>query len=184
MWVLGIEENQMRTYQKLKLRFRSLFHRDSVEHELAEELRYHVEQQTAANIAAGMPDVEARRRALVEFGGTELAKEECREQRGIGWLETTFYDLRYALRALRKTPGFTAVAVLTLALGIGANTAIFTLIDALMLRLVPVHHAEELSQVQWRRPTGGQPSATFTHPMWQQLRQRQDVFSSVASWGR
>ena len=91
-------------------------------------------------------------------------------------------DLRYALRMLRKNPGFTAVAVLTLALGIGANTAIFSLIDAVMLRMLPVEKPEELLQVQYGDPNWSGEGGSFTNPLWEQVRDRQDVFS-VFAWG-
>jgi putative ABC transport system permease protein len=102
-----------------------------------------------------------------------------------GWnsVETLLQDIRYGLRQLRRSPGFTAVAVLTLALGVGANTAIFSLIDAVMLRMLPVEKPEELFQVQYSDPdSGGGASTTFTNPLWEQVRDHQDVFSGAFAW--
>src|SRR5262245_26808252 len=108
--------------------------RGRYEREMEDELRFHVERQTADYTSQGIPPAEARRRALSEFGGTELAKEECREL----WLRSTAgalaRDLRFAVRMLLRNPVVTAIAILSLGLGVGANTAIFSVFDALMLR--------------------------------------------------
>ncbi|HLW97427.1 MAG TPA: ABC transporter permease [Candidatus Acidoferrales bacterium] len=125
-------------------RLRRLFHKQTAEKQLDAELRYHVERQIADYVAAGMSLQEAGRRARMELGGIEHLKEESREARSMYFVEGLLQDLRFGVRMLWKNPGFTAVAVLTLALGIGANTAIFSLLDAILLRTLPVSHPESL----------------------------------------
>ena len=144
----------------LLFRLRALFRRKSMEAEMDEELRAHFEHQVEKYVKSGLPLEEARRRARLAFGGFDQVKEECRDARGVNFMETMIQDLRYALRILRKSPGFTAVAVISLALGIGANTAIFQLLDAVQLRSLPVSNPHELAEVRIRGGNGEWASTT------------------------
>ena len=121
-------------FADLKYRLRALFQRRALERELDDELRFHIEHETEKYIRAGMSPADARRQALVAFGGVERIKDDVRDVRGLSWLEIVRQDLRYAVRGLRSAPGFTAAVALTLGLGIGANAAMFGIIDRLMFR--------------------------------------------------
>ena len=126
------------------MRLFNVFHRQRREREFAEEMESHLAFHIEDNLRAGMAPEEARRRALIKLGGVAQITELHREQRGLPMLETLWQDLRFGVRILRKQPGFMLVAVLTLALGIGANTAIFTVVNGLLLRPLPYPKAEGL----------------------------------------
>jgi predicted permease len=155
-----------------------VFRRAMVERRLDDELRAFVEMSAAEKIRDGASPAEARRRALIELGGLEQAKEQVRTGRHGGWLDEIGQNFRYAFRMLVKNPGFTAVIVLTLALGIGANTAIFSILDSLLLRPLPVHDPLRLAVVT-DTSDGGQYA--WTYPIWEQLRDQRDLFAGAAA---
>jgi putative ABC transport system permease protein len=158
-------------------RIRSLFRTRAADAELDEELRFHSERQRDKYVKSGMTLDEATRLVRMEFGGLDQVKEECRDARGTQWIDNFLQDLRYAVRTLSGNRGFAAVAIVSLALGIGANTAIFSLIDSLMLKTLPVSHPEQLLQVIRLKDRD-----SFSNPVWEQVRDRQDVFSGIFAY--
>ncbi|MGH9734037.1 MAG: ADOP family duplicated permease [Candidatus Acidiferrales bacterium] len=146
------------------------------------DIRDHIERETQDNIDRGMSREEARRAAFLKFGNTRRVKEDARSVWTITWLEQLLQDVNYAVRMLRKTPVITAIALLSLALGIGANTAIFSLIDALMLRMLPVQNPEQLVQIKYKSPEDSDLRSSFTNPLWEQVRDHQDVFAGAFAW--
>ncbi len=131
----------------------NLFHRSRAEAELDGELRSFVEMTVDQKVRAGMDPAAARRAALLEFGGVEAVKEQVRDVRALAWLDSSWQDVRYALRGLRKSPGFTTIALLSLALGVGANSAIFGVFYAVVVRPLPYYEPGQLLAVgSARRP--------------------------------
>ena len=157
----------------LRNTWRALRGRTRWENDLDSELRSHVEHRTADLARRGIAPAEAERRARFELGALESHKEECRRSYGLRWADETWQDLRYALRTLRRSPGFSAVAILSLALGIGANTAVFGVLDALVLRPLPVKAPARLVFVE---PT------THSYPAYRDLRDRNVTFSDLFAY--
>src|SRR5271154_1328534 len=143
-----------------------------------DELRFHVEQQAAANVASGMSSEEARRRASLQFGGAEGVKESCREQNRGFWFETLAADVRYGVRMMLRTPGFTIVSILTLALGIGANTAIFSVVNGVLLNPLPFPQPEQLVTLSESKPNFATGSISYLN--FRDWQRNNHTFSSMA----
>src|SRR5215510_6543368 len=144
----------MALLNKLRLRFRALFSKSKMEEELDEEMRFHLEREIEENITRGMKPEDARAEALRSFGGVELFKDACRDERRVRFLEEMWQDLRHGARMMLQNPGFTLIAIFTLALGIGANTVVFSLMDAAMLRPFDFPNQDRLVMI-WEKPRLG-----------------------------
>src|ERR1700677_3647025 len=161
--------------------------RSKLDREIEDELRDHLQMRTNANIAKGMSPEQAARAARLRFGNPEAFKERVEAEDAVLSLESLLRDVRYAVRGFIRSPGFTAVAIITLALGIGANTAVFQLIDALRLRSLPIQKPQELIQlliIGGNHGLGVSDSqyTPFTVPMWQEVRRHHDPLSGVFAW--
>jgi putative ABC transport system permease protein len=155
--------------------WRRLLSRDRLDSELDRELNDHIERQVADFVRGGMTEAEARRRARLSFGGEVQITEACRDARGTRWVEDIVQDIRYSIRILLRSPAFALVAILSLALGIGANTAIFSIVNSLLLRSLPVRAPEQLLILE-----GG----SWTNPIWEQIRDHHPgLVGGAAAWG-
>jgi predicted permease len=163
------------------LRLRALFKRTTVEQEIDDELRFHFDHQVDSYVARGLERAEAVRRARLEFGGLDQVKEEYRDALGVRLIDSFSRDVRLALRSLRSTPIVTTVAILSLALGIGANTAIFSLIDSLVLRTLPgVVQPEQLVTMSSGSP--GPAGPRWSYAFWKEIEKRSQVFDGALAW--
>src|SRR5688500_9899748 len=166
-------------------RLRSILRRTRVEHDLNDEIRDHLERRAETLVAGGMAPAAARDAALKAFGGVDQRKEECRDARGVTWLTDMGRDVHYAARLMRRAPAFTTIAVLSLALGIGATTAIFTLFDAVLLKQLPVANADRLRVLFQELRIGGKTLKSGTnlpYDRYQELRSDPEVFSDVIAF--
>ena len=172
----------MSFFVRVRSFLRNLFLSDRVDAELDEEVLSHLEMLTQENLRAGMQEAEAQRRARIELGGIEQLKEQVREERLGNWLHSVLSDSHFALRQLRKSPAFTTVAILTLALGIGANTAVFSILDAVLIRPLPYPHAERLVKLGAVDLKSGQFNGKTSYPDYLDWREQGHLFDKLAAY--
>jgi len=163
-------------------RVRSFFRGDQLDHEVKEEMASHLEMAVEENLRRGMTPEEARRQALVRFGGVQQALEQHRESRALPGVEVLRQDLRCTFRMLRRDPGFALVAVLILALGIGANIAVFSVVNTILLRPLPFRDAQQLVRIVEKDPKAGESSKTYTADATEDFRQQNHSFHSVSGY--
>src|SRR6202166_149432 len=166
----------------LQLRLRSLLRRNQVEKELRDELQDHLERKTEEYVAKGMSPQEARRRVRLDLGGIEQTKEKCRDARRVNWIQDLVQDLHFSLRVLRKSPAFTIVAVLTLAVGIGANTAVFSIFSTVLIRPLPYPNAERLVKANVYDLKSGNLYGETSYPDFMNWSEQSHFFDHLAAY--
>ncbi len=178
----------MRVLRAFFLRIAGLFQKENRDSELSAEMESHLQMHIEDNLRAGMTAAQARREAMMKLGGVEQTKESYRERRGLPVLETFWQDVRYGVRVLAKNPGFTLTAILTLALGIGGNTAVFSVMNSVLLRNLPLPHPEQLMFLRLpnEQPAGasntGDGDTSFSQPVFEQLRKEKGAFSDLMAY--
>lgn len=172
----------MNLWSRLRSWLTATFHRSRLERDMDDELRFHIEKRAADFVCNGIPRAEALRRARLEFGAVERVKEEAREARGLSFFDGLLQDLRYGLRILRRSPAFTAVVVATLALGIGANTAIFSVVHAVLLSPLPYADAGRLLLVKEVLPAAGPQPVNVSGPDISEIQKLNHVFAAVGGF--
>lgn len=160
----------------------SFFRKDQLDQELNEEMASHLQMAVEENMRRHMSAEEARRQALVRFGGVQQALERHRESRGLPWLDVLIQDLRFTFRTLRRDSGFTIVAVLILTLGIGANIAVFSVVNTILLRPLPFRDPQQLVRIVQKNPKAGESSRTYTADATQDFQQQNHSFQSVSGY--
>src|SRR5690349_17403228 len=170
----------MRAVRQFLSRLLALGRRRNVDRQIAAEINFHVERQTAAYIESGMPADEARRRALIELGGAEQIREETRDQHTFRFVERFLQDLSFAMRGVRKQPGFALLVICILSLGVGANTAIFSIVDAVLLRALPYSHSEQLVAPVAIFLKGGTTGRAIPYKDYLVWKQQKNIFQQCA----
>jgi predicted permease len=170
------------SFREALQKIRSLFRSDELDHEVQQEIAAHLEMATQENLRRGMSAEEARRQALVRFGGVQQALEQHRESRTLPWVDVLRQDLRFTFRMLGRDFGFTVVAVLILALGIGANIAVFSVVNTILLRPLPFRDSEQLVRIIEKDPKAGESSKTYTADATQDFQQQNRSFQSVSGY--
>ncbi|HKF46560.1 MAG TPA: ABC transporter permease [Terracidiphilus sp.] len=163
-------------------RVRSFFRRTPLDQDLNEEMASHLEMAVDENMRRGMSREEARRQALVQFGGLQQARERHRESRGLPWIDVLAQDLRFAFRTLRHDAGFTLIAVVILALGIGANIAVFSVVNTILLRPLPFPEAHQLVRIVEKGAKGGESGKTYTADATEEFERQNRSFQSVSGY--
>ena len=158
-----------------------LWRKEQMDEQLEKELRFHLEQHTADQMARGINPQEARRQARLALGGPQQVKEQCRDARGTRWLEDLWQDFRYALRTLKQRPGFASVALLTLGLGIGATTVMFTVINGVVLKPLPYPEPDRLVTVHGRTDQYGEQWG-FSYPEFLDCQRQSRSLGPIAAW--
>src|SRR5271163_5229080 len=168
--------------RQMLARAASFFRKEPLDRELDAEMASHLEMAVEENVRRGMNPEEARRKAMVRFGGVQQAREQQREARGLPWLDVLMQDLRFTFRTLSRDRGFTVIAVIILGLGIGANITVFSVVNTILLRPLPLRNPQELVRILAKDPKGGESSMTYSADATEEFQRLNRSFESISGY--